>query len=84
MLHFGELLSLMMRFKLSRGLVLTAKVCFPSSYACDDYVINETQSKRILRALEQFQNNQASKATKRKDALDESGLSPVSRLDFNI
>ena len=49
------------------------------SYACDDYVINENQSKRILRALEQFQNNQASpKPNKRKDSLNEQGLSPVS------
>lgn len=50
-----------------------------ASYACDDYVINETQSKRILRALEQFQNNQtSSKSNKRKDPQIEAQLSPVS------
>ena len=51
-----------------------------NSYACDDYVINETQSKRILGALEQFQNNQASpKPNKRKDQpQNDTSLSPVS------
>lgn len=52
---------------------------FPYSYACDDYVINETQSKSILRALEHFQNNQTSpKTSKRKEAQKDAGLTPVS------
>uniref|UniRef100_A0A6G1SCE3 Ubiquitin carboxyl-terminal hydrolase n=1 Tax=Aceria tosichella TaxID=561515 RepID=A0A6G1SCE3_9ACAR len=49
-------------------------------YACDDYVINDTQSKCIVRALEQFQNNQTStKTNKRKDIQPESGLSPSTK-----
>lgn len=53
-----------------------------NSYACDDYVINETQSKRILRALEQFQNNQASlkSPNKRKDSSNELGITTVGNL----
>lgn len=47
-------------------------------YACDDYVVNENQSKRILRVLEQFQNNQ----TTRQDHLSEPGLSPLTKANI--
>lgn len=43
-------------------------------------MINETQSKRILRALEQFQYNQApTKTNKRKDSSIGSELSPSTK-----
>lgn len=43
-------------------------------------MINETQTKRILRVLEQFTNNQTtSKSAKRKDLIDDSGLSPSTK-----
>lgn len=62
----------------------------PFCYACDDYVINETQSKRILRALEQFNQQKNitsnSKSTsnspnKRKSSSnnDDHGVSPFSK-----
>lgn len=53
------------------------------SYACDDYVINETQSKRILRVLEHFQNNQVStnKSIKRKDDSEISLVSYLCKLN---
>lgn len=50
------------------------------SYECDDYVMNETASKRLLRALEQIQNNQDTNemTSKRKKMSNESALSSVS------
>lgn len=74
-----------MNFKAS-NFILTKILYQLPSYACDDYVINETQSKCILRVLEQFQNNQTLiRPSKRKDTQIEVGLSPVSfQLLFDI